>query len=101
MFPGVVHLSGIFDLKPIVSTYVNEAVGMSLEEAESNSPLSEKNVEKLVENLIEKRQNFRTMILVGQYESPAFIQQGENLAKVLSLLFVIYGGGGEGGAGGP
>ena len=79
---GVFHLSGIFDLRPLVSTYVNEAVGMSTEEAEKNSPLSERNVETLVENLVEKNQNFRTFILVGEYDSPAFKLQGENFEKV-------------------
>ena len=59
---------------------------MSLEEAEANSPLSVRNVQIYVENLIEKNAEFETIILVGEHESPAFKLQGEKLSKVTSFL---------------
>ena len=59
---------------------------MSLEEAEANSPLSDRNVQIYVENLIEKNAEFETIILVGEHESPAFKLQGEKLSKVTSFI---------------
>jgi hypothetical protein len=60
---------------------------MSVDEAETNSPLSSPNVEKFVDNLIEKRRNFKTAVLVAEYESPAFKLQAEKLYQVCLLVY--------------
>lgn len=36
---GAILLSGVYDLEPLVSTYINDAVGMDLESARRNSPI--------------------------------------------------------------
>ena len=64
------------------STYVNEPLGLTVEEAEANSPLSEEKVEIFVENLVDKNPDFRTMVVVAEYESPAFKLQGEKFSQV-------------------
>lgn len=84
IFRGVVHLSGIFELQPLVRTYVNDPLGMTLEEARLMSPLDDENVTIVSENLIEKCPNFRTVILVADYEAPPFKMDAEKLAKALT-----------------
>ena len=32
-------MAGVFDLRPLVTTYVNEPLGMTLKVAEENSPI--------------------------------------------------------------
>lgn len=80
LFKGVVHLSGVFDLKPLVTTSVNEPLKMNMDEAEALSPISQ--VANLASNLSEHL-TFKTLILVAENDSPAFIQQGYCYAKLL------------------
>jgi hypothetical protein len=68
------------------STYVNEPLGLTVEEAEANSPLSDEKLDICVQNLIDKNPEFRTMIVVAEYESPAFKLQGEMLSQVIKLF---------------
>ena len=49
---GVVHLSGVFDLKPLLRTSVNTALGMTEMDAVTFSPLTPANVAQVDYNLI-------------------------------------------------
>ena len=82
LFNGVILLSGIYDLKPLITTYVNEPLGMTVDEAEANSPLMATNVEKFVDNMVGKNAKFKTAILVADFDSPAFKLQSEKLWQV-------------------
>ena len=45
-------MAGVFDLRPLVTTYVNEPLNLSVEDSERNSPLLLK--DKIVNNLLIK-----------------------------------------------
>ena len=81
--------SGVYDLKPLVKTYVNDALGMNVGEADANSPLSTSNVEKFVDNLKTKQPNFVTSIVYAEHESPPFKIQAEELYEVMIYCFVV------------
>jgi hypothetical protein len=86
IFKGVVHLSGIFDLTPLVPTTINMALKMDQKEAEENSPLL--NTTHMANNFHMKRQDFAILVIVGEYDSPAFISQGQDYASKVSLLYL-------------
>ena len=64
-----VAISGLFDLDPLRSTSINEAVGMDAETAARNSPV-----------LLEPRAKPPLTLVVGGGESPAFHEQADRLA---------------------
>ena len=43
-------MAGVFDLRPLVTTYVNEPLNLSVEDSERNSPLMLK--DKITNNLL-------------------------------------------------
>ena len=43
-------MAGVFDLRPLVTTYVNEPLNLSVEDSERNSPLLLK--DKITNNLL-------------------------------------------------
>ena len=43
-------MAGVFDLRPLVTTYVNEPLNLSIEDSERNSPLLLK--DKIKDNLL-------------------------------------------------
>ena len=43
-------MAGVFDLRPLVTTYVNEPLNLSIEDSERNSPLLLK--DKITNNLL-------------------------------------------------
>ena len=43
-------MAGVFDLRPLVTTYVNEPLNLSVEDSERNSPLLLK--DKIINNLL-------------------------------------------------
>jgi arylformamidase len=69
-------LSGIFDLRPIPLTYVNDALGMSEEEALRNSPLL----------LVDAAQGPLppTLIVWGDNETGEFKRQSREYAQALA-----------------
>ncbi|KAK4325361.1 hypothetical protein Pmani_004075 [Petrolisthes manimaculis] len=77
MVRGVVSLSGIFDLRPLVSTYVNEPLHLTESTAWSLSPLSR--VDGLKSAWVSKGLAF--LPLVGQQESNEFKRQAREYAK--------------------
>lgn len=69
---GVVLLSGIYQLAPLIGTYINDAVGMTLADAERNSPA--------LANL----DNFpKSVIAWGRAETDEFKRQSRHFAGLL------------------
>jgi arylformamidase len=70
---GVVCLSGLYDLEPLVGTYINDAVGLSLDDARALSPMYQPL----------RRGLPPTVIGVGEHESSEFHRQGREYAEAL------------------
>ncbi|TAG28178.1 MAG: alpha/beta hydrolase [Burkholderiales bacterium] len=66
---GMIPISGIFDLSPLVSTTINDALGMTVQEA---AELSRKT---------DDCKRMPAVIAWGEIETQAFKQQSQNLAK--------------------
>ncbi|XP_040293742.1 kynurenine formamidase isoform X2 [Bufo bufo] len=81
---GAVLVSGVYDLQPIIHTYVNDALQMSLEVALKNSPL------QYVGQM--KAGNCRVVIAVAEHDSPEFHRQSQHYFQSLkaSGLSVSY-----------
>lgn len=84
IFKGVFHLAGIFDLQPLIDIYVNEPLKMDLAEAQANSPLLL--TAKMSHNFDEEdlKKTFHIELIVGEFDSPAFISQGKSYAEKVS-----------------
>lgn len=70
---GICAVSGIYDLKPLVQTYVNDPLKMSVNEADENSPLS-----------LTLPSPAPVIIAYGENETNAFKQQSKMMADKLS-----------------
>jgi arylformamidase len=70
---GLCAVSGIYDLKPLVPTYVNEPLKMSVNEADTNSPLS-----------LPLPTPTPVIIAYGDNETDAFKQQSKMMADKLN-----------------
>ncbi|KAL1005515.1 hypothetical protein UPYG_G00060070 [Umbra pygmaea] len=74
---GAFLVSGIYDLQPILSTYVNEPLKMTEEVALRNSP------SQLVQQLKRSSSNCDIIVAVAQNDSPEFRKQSEDYYKAL------------------
>uniref|UniRef100_A0A8C6TA97 Arylformamidase n=1 Tax=Neogobius melanostomus TaxID=47308 RepID=A0A8C6TA97_9GOBI len=74
---GAFLVSGIYDLLPIVSTYVNEPLKMTEEVAVRNSPTT------LVQQLKSSSSDCHIVVAVAQHDSPEFRKQSEEYYKML------------------
>ncbi|KAJ8001569.1 hypothetical protein DPEC_G00170840 [Dallia pectoralis] len=74
---GAFLVSGIYDLQPILSTYVNEPLKMTVEVALRNSP------SQLVPQLKLSSSNCDIVVAVAQDDSPEFWKQSKDYYKVL------------------
>ncbi|NXU53269.1 KFA formamidase, partial [Turnix velox] len=72
---GTVLVSGVYDLEPILHTYVNEALGMSQEVAQRNSPA-------LCVPLAAPM-SCEVLVAVAQHDSPEFRRQSQEFAQAL------------------
>ncbi|KAJ8389686.1 hypothetical protein AAFF_G00115620 [Aldrovandia affinis] len=83
---GAFLVSGIYDLLPILSTYVNEPLKMTEEVALRNSP------SQLVPHLKHSSSACHIVVAVAQNDSPEFRKQSEDFFKALesSGLKVIF-----------
>lgn len=77
---GAFLVSGIYDLLPIVSTYVNEPLKMTEEVAVRNSPTT------LVQQLKSSSFGCHIVVAVAQHDSPEFRKQSEDYYKMLETL---------------
>ncbi|KAM9769082.1 kynurenine formamidase isoform 2-T2 [Menidia menidia] len=74
---GAFLVSGIYDLEPILSTYVNEPLKMTEEVALRNSP------SRLVPQMKASSSSCRVVVAVAQNDSPEFRKQSEEYHKTL------------------
>ncbi|KAJ8345857.1 hypothetical protein SKAU_G00300500 [Synaphobranchus kaupii] len=75
---GAFLISGIYDLLPILSTYVNEPLKMTEAVALRNSP------SQLVPQLKHSSSACHIVVAVGQHDSPEFWKQSEDFFKALN-----------------
>ncbi|XP_076077574.1 kynurenine formamidase-like [Mytilus galloprovincialis] len=77
MIKGALLVSGIYDLQPLVNTYVNDPLKMTQETAWDNSPLKQLDT-------IKKTSSHRHIIVaVGQHDSPEFRRQSQEFQQKL------------------
>ncbi|XP_068176908.1 kynurenine formamidase isoform X2 [Antennarius striatus] len=74
---GAFLISGIYDLLPILSTYVNEPLKMTEEVAMRNSPC------KLLPQLQLSSSSCHVVVAVAEHDSPEFRKQSEQYYKML------------------
>ncbi|XP_039246193.1 kynurenine formamidase isoform X2 [Pipra filicauda] len=72
---GAVLVSGVYDLEPILHTYVNDALNMSREVAQRNSPM--RHVAPAVPAACE------VLVVVAQHDSPEFRRQSQEYSQAL------------------
>ncbi|XP_053309323.1 kynurenine formamidase [Spea bombifrons] len=77
---GALLVSGVYDLLPIIHTYVNDALGMSQEVAERNSPIL------WVENTKSRASACHIVIVVAEHDSPEFQRQSKEYFQSLKSL---------------
>nr|XP_046261713.1 kynurenine formamidase isoform X1 [Scatophagus argus] len=76
-FKGAFLVSGIYDILPILSTYVNEPLKMTEEVALRNSP------SKLVPQLKLSSSSCHIVVAIAEHDSPEFRKQSEEYYKTL------------------
>ncbi|CAH2302197.1 kynurenine formamidase [Pelobates cultripes] len=79
-FKGAVLVSGVYDLVPIVHTYVNDALRMSWEVAERNSPI------KLMACTKRHTGTCKIAIVVAEHDSPEFHRQSKDYFESLKAM---------------
>ncbi|NXD93465.1 KFA formamidase, partial [Chaetorhynchus papuensis] len=72
---GAVLVSGVYDLEPILHTYVNDVLNMSREVAQRNSPM--RHVTPAVPAACE------VLVAVAQHDSPEFRRQSQEYSQAL------------------
>ena len=72
---GLILVSGVFDLTPIIETDINDNLKMDLNIAKQYSPL-------LLEN-VKFNGNLNIFIAYAEHDSPAFKEQSEKYCKVI------------------
>lgn len=76
---GLVHISGVFDLTPLVNTYVNQPLNLDREKAQKMSPMF--NLEFLSQS--EALKNIRHLVVVGENDSSEFKRQSKTYSQAL------------------
>jgi arylformamidase len=81
IFGGFFLIAGVFDLIPLVSTYVNEPIGMTTSIAKKQSPLHrDRNDYWLV------LKHVPILCVVGQYDPPSFHEQNRQYGSYLEKI---------------
>ncbi|XP_063613311.1 kynurenine formamidase-like [Penaeus indicus] len=73
---GVVTISGVFDLRPLVGTYVNDPLRLTESSAWTLSPL------RVVGDLSKAWPRLRLLVTAGQHDSPEFKRQSLHYSQV-------------------
>lgn len=67
---GIMGISGVYDLEPLVATTLNRSLGLDVAEARRLSPLRKA-----------RYLNIPAIFLVGETETPAFLKQNEQMSR--------------------
>lgn len=89
-FPSLLPLtiypiSGIFDLRPLLETDINDALKLTADEAEALSPMHGDNFKKIHANA---RRITRFVIIIAENDSPAFHDQSSKFFEMLKATGV-------------
>ncbi|XP_064378972.1 kynurenine formamidase isoform X7 [Dromaius novaehollandiae] len=76
---GAVLVSGVYDLEPVLHTYVNDALNMSREVAQRNSPML------CVTGAVPAAGACEVLVAVAQHDSPEFRRQSREYFQALRL----------------
>ncbi|XP_047486065.1 kynurenine formamidase-like [Penaeus chinensis] len=76
---GVVTFSGVFDLRPLVGTYVNDPLRLTESSAWTLSPL------RVVGDLSKTWPHLRLLVTAGQHDSPEFKRQSLHYSQVCGV----------------
>ena len=81
-------MAGIYDLRPLLTTTINEPLGLDNQSATENSPMFL--VDKMSENFPKKdnKIDFEPHIIVAENDSPAFNYQGNEFCKKVCTLYI-------------
>ncbi|XP_075025366.1 kynurenine formamidase isoform X3 [Calonectris borealis] len=74
---GAVLVSGVYDLEPILHTYVNDALNMSREVAQRNSPML------CITPAVPAAAACEVLVAVAQHDSPEFRRQSQEYGQAL------------------
>jgi arylformamidase len=85
LIKGVILVSGIFDLRPLLETSENFALKMTEQEAWSLSPINQDVVRR---RLGHRHDRIKVIVAVAEDDSPAFIQQSTSYSKILNTVGV-------------
>lgn len=77
LIKGAVLISGVFDLRPLVNSYVNEPIKMNIETARNNSPNHH------IDKIIKYSKDRKIIVVIGQYDPPTFRAQSKDFYKAL------------------
>lgn len=77
---GILPISGIYDVRPITTTYINEPLLLTESSASSVSPLL------LVDAIPTCNREVKVHILVAEYDPPVLQKQAQDYSKLLSSL---------------
>jgi arylformamidase len=77
---GIIPVSGVFDLRPLIQTDINDNLGMSQEDARSLSPL--------LMNYCYINKNIDILLAYGEEDSIAFKEQSKNYKKVCKFNII-------------
>jgi len=77
LIKGYILSSGVFDLRPLLETYVNKALSLNKERAEKLSPLL------LPHSKHDQGCEYNVLVVSAEYDSPAFIKQSIQYNQLL------------------
>ncbi|KAL8559791.1 hypothetical protein ACOMHN_030127 [Nucella lapillus] len=77
LIKGAVLVSGVYDLRPLVKTYVNGALKLTEEDAWNMSPA------QFLSDISEHSKHRKILIAVGEYDSPEYRRQSGEMEKSL------------------
>jgi len=84
---GIFLLSGVYDLVPLIGTYVDRPLGLTLETARQFSPSHQ--IRTLPESSRGVLSDFNIRVVNGGHESPAFIEQSKQFFDQLTTLNLL------------
>ncbi|XP_044727722.1 kynurenine formamidase-like, partial [Chrysoperla carnea] len=66
LIQGLVLIGGLYDITPLIDTYINKVIQLTLKEAEELTPC-----------LINLNEKLKMYLIIPEYESPAFVAQNQ------------------------
>ncbi len=78
LITAVYHMAGVYDLVPLLNTYIAEPLRLGHEEAEANSPVSAMNVDAYCKATA----SAMTRVIMGEHECPGLRRQNQQWAEV-------------------